>query len=225
MFDVSFTELMVIGVIALIVIGPERLPKVARTVGHLLGRAQRYVSDVKGDIKREIELDELRKFKTEMEDAAQTVNTSLRETEASIRKSSSDLRSELDATARDAASAVKGDGTTAPDALSNNATPTSVATPDPLGSEPAKAPVAASSGNPVAPEPANPAPAPAQNSAGPHMPAPAPSEAAAAPAPSVSPTAAMPPIDAPAHDTAPAKPVETGPASDAKAPSTRGAAS
>ena len=68
MFDVSLTELMVIGVVALIVIGPERLPKVARTVGHLLGRAQRYVNDVKSDIQREIELDELRKFKSEMED-------------------------------------------------------------------------------------------------------------------------------------------------------------
>ena len=78
MFDVSFTELLVIGVVALIVIGPERLPKVAKTVGHLLGRAQRYVSDVKGDIRREIELDELRQFKSEMDDAAQSVQSSLR---------------------------------------------------------------------------------------------------------------------------------------------------
>jgi sec-independent protein translocase protein TatB len=85
MFDVSFTELMVIGVVALIVIGPERLPKVARTVGHLLGRAQRYVNDVKSDIRREVELDELRKFKKEMDDAALDVKTSLHQTEASIR--------------------------------------------------------------------------------------------------------------------------------------------
>lgn len=85
MFDVSFTEMMVIGVIALIIIGPERLPKVARTVGHLLGRAQRYVNDVKSDIKREVELDELRKFKSEMDDAASSVTSSLRDTENSIR--------------------------------------------------------------------------------------------------------------------------------------------
>lgn len=85
MFDVSFTELMVIGVVALIVIGPERLPKVARTVGHLLGRAQRYVNDVKSDIRREVELDDLRKFKSEMDEAAHNVKTSLRETETSLR--------------------------------------------------------------------------------------------------------------------------------------------
>ena len=59
MFDVGFSELMVIAIVALIVIGPERLPKVARTAGHLLGRLQRYVSDVKADINREMQLDEL----------------------------------------------------------------------------------------------------------------------------------------------------------------------
>jgi sec-independent protein translocase protein TatB len=54
---------MVIAVVALIVIGPERLPRVARTMGHLFGRLQRYVNDVKADINREIELEELRKFR------------------------------------------------------------------------------------------------------------------------------------------------------------------
>lgn len=61
MFDIGFSELVVIGVVALIVIGPERLPKVARTAGHLYGRMQRYVSSVKSDISQEIELDELRR--------------------------------------------------------------------------------------------------------------------------------------------------------------------
>ena len=61
MFDIGFTELIVIGVVALIVIGPERLPKVARTAGHLYGRLQRYVSSVKSDISQEIQLDELRR--------------------------------------------------------------------------------------------------------------------------------------------------------------------
>lgn len=96
MFDVSFTELMIIGVIALIVIGPERLPRVARTVGHLLGRAQRYVSDVKSDIRREIELDELRKFKEQMQEAADSVQTSLRETGSSLRETGESLRAPLD---------------------------------------------------------------------------------------------------------------------------------
>lgn len=85
MLDVSFTELLVVGVVALVVIGPERLPKVARTLGHLAGRAQRYVNDVKSDIQREVELDELRKLKDQMQDAAQSVQSSLQSTEASIR--------------------------------------------------------------------------------------------------------------------------------------------
>ncbi len=77
MFDVSFSELMLIGVIALIVIGPERLPKVARTVGHLLGRAQRYVNEVKTDIQKEMDLKEIGDIKHQMEDAARSVESSM----------------------------------------------------------------------------------------------------------------------------------------------------
>jgi sec-independent protein translocase protein TatB len=90
MFDIGFSELLVIGVVALIVIGPERLPKVARTVGHLFGRMQRYVNDVKADISREIELDELRKLQTSMQDAARSFEQSVTEgvnaTESELRK-------------------------------------------------------------------------------------------------------------------------------------------
>ena len=78
MFDVGLTELMVIGVVALIVIGPERLPKVARTAGLLLGRLQRYVGDVKADINREIQLDELRKLKSDVQDTALNLEASIR---------------------------------------------------------------------------------------------------------------------------------------------------
>jgi len=78
MFDVGFSELMVIAVVALVVIGPERLPKVARTLGHLFGRLQRYVNDVKADISREMELDELRKFKDQFEEAAHSVESNVR---------------------------------------------------------------------------------------------------------------------------------------------------
>ena len=59
MFDIAFSELLIIAVVALVVLGPERLPKVARTAGHLLGRLQRYVNDVKADINREMQLEEL----------------------------------------------------------------------------------------------------------------------------------------------------------------------
>ena len=77
MFDVGLSEMMVIAVVALIVIGPERLPKVARTIGHLVGRMNRYVSDVKADINREMELEELRKFKEQFQDTAQSVEQTI----------------------------------------------------------------------------------------------------------------------------------------------------
>jgi sec-independent protein translocase protein TatB len=90
MFDIGFTEIVVIAVVALIVIGPERLPKTARTLGHLFGRLQRYVNDVKSDINREMELEELRKLQQEMKSAA------------------SDLESSMTAAARDVESGMRG---------------------------------------------------------------------------------------------------------------------
>ena len=77
MFDIGFSELVVIAIVALIVIGPERLPKVARTLGHLFSRMQRYVNDVKADISREMELDELKKMQASMEDAARSMRDSV----------------------------------------------------------------------------------------------------------------------------------------------------
>ena len=78
MFDIGFSELMVIGVVAQLVIGPEKLPKVARTLGHLLGRAQRYVNDVKSDINREIQLDELKKLQSQVSESARSLEDSVR---------------------------------------------------------------------------------------------------------------------------------------------------
>ena len=72
MFDFSFFELVVIGVVALIVIGPERMPKVARTAGLLFGRAQRYVSEVKADINNQLKLEELRKIEADLRAKAST---------------------------------------------------------------------------------------------------------------------------------------------------------
>ena len=79
MFDIGFSELIVIAIVALVVIGPERLPKVARTLGHLLGRAQRYVNDVKSDINREIQLDELKKLQSQVTDSARSLESSVRQ--------------------------------------------------------------------------------------------------------------------------------------------------
>ncbi len=91
MFDIGFSELLVIGLVALIVIGPEKLPRVARTIGHLAGRLQRYVADVKADINREIELDELRKMRDSMQQAASemesTVHRELSKTADDLNKS------------------------------------------------------------------------------------------------------------------------------------------
>src|SRR5919197_1305489 len=78
MFDIGFSELLVIGLVALIVIGPQKLPRVARTLGHLMGRLQRYVADVKADINREIELEELKKMRDSMQQAASNFESSVR---------------------------------------------------------------------------------------------------------------------------------------------------
>ncbi|MEP7275742.1 MAG: Sec-independent protein translocase protein TatB [Betaproteobacteria bacterium] len=89
MFDIGLSEIVVIGVVALVVIGPERLPKTARMLGHLFGRLQRYVNEVKSDISREMELDELRRLKRDVESAArdiqQSVNTATAEVNAGVR--------------------------------------------------------------------------------------------------------------------------------------------
>ena len=77
MFDVGFSELVVIALVALIVIGPERLPKVARTVGILLGRLQRYVNDVKSDINREMQLDELKKLQEQVANQVRDIDSSV----------------------------------------------------------------------------------------------------------------------------------------------------
>ena len=88
MFDVGLSELMVIAAVALVVIGPERLPKVARTAGLLLGRLQRYVSDVKADINREIQLDELKQLQQQVTDQVTNLEASvtheMREVESSV---------------------------------------------------------------------------------------------------------------------------------------------
>jgi sec-independent protein translocase protein TatB len=78
MIDFGLDKIALIGAVALVVLGPEKLPRVARTVGALLGKAQRYVSDVKAEVNRSIELEELKKVKTQFQDAARDVQTSVK---------------------------------------------------------------------------------------------------------------------------------------------------
>ena len=101
MFDVGFSEMMVIALVALIVIGPERLPRVARTLGALLGRAQRYVNDVKADIQREVDLDELKNIKSTFQDAAKSVEQSVSQVGAELQATGESLNQSVMGAAED----------------------------------------------------------------------------------------------------------------------------
>ena len=98
MFDIGFSEMLVIGVVALVVIGPERLPKVARTLGHLFGRLQRYVTQVKSDINREMEAAELGKVKTEFEAAARSFQTEMESKGAEVEREIRDAQASIERT-------------------------------------------------------------------------------------------------------------------------------
>lgn len=106
MFDIGFSEIAVIGVVALVVLGPERLPKVMRTAGQWFGKLQRYVNDVKSDISREMELDELRKIQAEVKSAAAELQQSVQSATASIEATARDVKQELNATAASATEAL-----------------------------------------------------------------------------------------------------------------------
>ena len=86
MFDIGFSEILLVAVIALVVIGPERLPGVARNVGRFIGRLQRYVHDIKSDFNREVELEEIRRLQHEMENTVQSMQESMRAVESSLQQ-------------------------------------------------------------------------------------------------------------------------------------------
>lgn len=96
MIDLGISKLALIGAVALIVIGPEKLPRVARTVGALLGKAQRYVADVKAEVNRSMELEELKKMKESMETAARDVQSSVESSTSDFEKSWSEATAGLE---------------------------------------------------------------------------------------------------------------------------------
>lgn len=96
MIDLGISKLALIGAVALVVIGPEKLPRVARTVGALLGKAQRYVADVKAEVNRSMELEELKKMKDSVETAARDVQSSVAEGANDFEKSWSDATAGLE---------------------------------------------------------------------------------------------------------------------------------
>lgn len=123
--------MMVIAVVALVVIGPERLPRVARTLGFWFGRLQRYVNDVKADINREVELEDLRKFKSQFEEAASGVENEIRSEVAKAESTFNSVGADIPATATPAADE--------PAATIAAATPVPVADAVPAAVEPAVA--------------------------------------------------------------------------------------
>jgi sec-independent protein translocase protein TatB len=100
MFDFGFSKLVLLGIVALVVIGPERLPKVARTLGHLYGRLQRYVTQVKADIHREMEAADLGNVKSEIESAARAfqgqMESGARDVEREMREAQTSIERSLD---------------------------------------------------------------------------------------------------------------------------------
>ena len=114
MFDFSFGELAVIGAVALVVLGPERLPKVARTVGEWAGKAQRYVNQVKADINREMEVAELKKLQEQARDVARSIETSVQDgvsgLQSGLNSTASALNSGFEESSASADSSAAGSG-------------------------------------------------------------------------------------------------------------------
>ena len=108
MFDIAFSELLVIAVVALVVIGPEKLPTVARMAGTLFGRAQRYINNVKAEVNREMQMDELRKMHSNIVDAATKLNQSVTEQVAEVGKEMEEAGKELTDSLAEASDAFEG---------------------------------------------------------------------------------------------------------------------
>lgn len=105
MFDIAFSELVVIGVVALVVIGPEKLPKVAKTAGILLGRAQKYVADIKTDLNRQIQFEELKALQAQIAEQARAMETTVKkqmlETEAALTQGTNNLKTTVEEAGRE----------------------------------------------------------------------------------------------------------------------------
>ena len=135
MFDVGFSEIVMIAVVALIVIGPEKLPKTARMLGHLFGRLQRYVNEVKADINREMELDELRKLQREVKGVASDLQQSMTSMATDVRSEMQSVQRQLTDVASGAESpsgeigASSSAAATVPQTVGDTAAPDAAASP------------------------------------------------------------------------------------------------
>jgi sec-independent protein translocase protein TatB len=136
MFDVGFSEIVMIAVVALIVIGPEKLPKTARMLGHLFGRLQRYVNEVKADINREMELDELRKLQREVKGVASDLQqsmtsmaTDVRSEMQSVQRQLTDVASGVESPSGEIGTASSSAAATVPQTAGDTAAPDAAASP------------------------------------------------------------------------------------------------
>lgn len=141
MFDVGLSELIVIGVVALVVIGPERLPAVARTIGTMIGRAQRYFNSVKAEVNRELQLEELRRLQQETYERVMAMETEVKTELAQMEQTIHDAGAEAQAALKSAAASQE---------------PASAAAPAPAVVAPVEAAPAPSSETPSDSEPAAP---------------------------------------------------------------------
>lgn len=161
MFDLSFFKLVVVAVVALIVLGPERLPKVARTAGILFSRLQRYASSVKADISRELELEELRRLRKEVEESARqierTVKQELHSVEQAVQQPAETIEQEIEQARQQLESIQPGGKTAAPGESGEpepvgNLTPTEPAQdsepPEECASPPLVEPLTSTAGHP-----------------------------------------------------------------------------
>ena len=123
MFDIGFSELLVCAVVALVVIGPERLPKVARTLGVLFGRRQRYGTQVKADINREMDLAELGKVKTEFENAARSFQNEVQSKAGEVEREMSEAKASIERTLDAAPPDAPAPDPAPPEALPHEASP------------------------------------------------------------------------------------------------------
>ena len=96
MFDIAFSELVVIAIVALIVIGPEKLPKVARTLGALAGRMQRYIGNVKADIERQMQFEDLQKLQQEIKQGANSIHSGLQQAQSELAQEQHQIERSID---------------------------------------------------------------------------------------------------------------------------------
>ena len=111
MFEFALSEMLLIGVVALVVLGPQRLPKVARTVGLWVGKIQYFVSNVKTELSRQVEASELRDVKESLESAARGLQDNLRDIDATARQEAKEIAAAKSKLAQDKG---KGKAKTAP---------------------------------------------------------------------------------------------------------------